>query len=157
MKTFEVKATVEELSYSELTPKELELVNLAREATFRSYSPYSHFRVGTAILLDNGEIITGANQENAAYPSGTCAERSACYYAGAAYPDAKFRAIAIAARGTDGEFVSEPCSPCGACRQALLQYELLAGEGVKVLLVGAEKVYRLDSIRALLPFAFTEF
>ncbi|MBD5239938.1 MAG: cytidine deaminase [Bacteroidales bacterium] len=157
MKTFEVKATVEELSYSELTPKELELVNLAREATFRSYSPYSHFRVGAAILLDNGEIITGANQENAAYPSGTCAERSACYYAGAAYPDAKFRAIAIAARGTDGEFVSEPCSPCGACRQALLQYELLAGEGVKVLLVGAEKVYRLDSIRALLPFAFTEF
>lgn len=157
MKTFEVKATVEELSYSELTPKELELVNLAREATFRSYSPYSHFRVGAAILLDNGEIITGANQENAAYPSGTCAERSACYYAGAAYPDAKFRVIAIAARGTDGEFVSEPCSPCGACRQALLQYELLAGEGVKVLLVGAEKVYRLDSIRALLPFAFTEF
>ena len=152
MKTFEVKATVEELSYSELTPKELELVNLAREATFRSYSPYSHFRGGAAILLD-----TGDNQENAAYPSGTCAERSACYYAGAAYPDAKFRAIAIAARGTDGEFVSEPCSPCGACRQALLQYELLAGEGVKVLLVGAEKVYRLDSIRALLPFAFTEF
>ncbi|MBD5282936.1 MAG: cytidine deaminase [Bacteroides sp.] len=157
MKTFEVKATVEELSYSELPPKELEIVNLAREATFRSYSPYSHFRVGAAILLDNGEIITGANQENAAYPSGTCAERSACYYAGAAYPDAKFRAIAIAARGTDGEFVPEPCSPCGACRQALLQYELLAGEGVKVLLVGAEKVYRLDSIRALLPFAFTEF
>ncbi|MDE6535222.1 MAG: cytidine deaminase, partial [Muribaculaceae bacterium] len=144
MKTFEVKASVEELNYSELTEKELELVNLAREATFRSYSPYSHFRVGAAILLSNGEIITGANQENAAYPSGTCAERSACYYAGATYPDAKFEAIAIAARGTDGEFVSEPCSPCGACRQALLQYELLAGKGVKVLLVGAEKVYRLD-------------
>lgn len=157
MKTFEVKASVEGLNYSELTEKELELVNLARKATFRSYSPYSHFRVGAAILLSNGEIITGANQENAAYPSGTCAERSACYYAGATYPDAKFEAIAIAARGTDSEFVSEPCSPCGACRQALLQYELLAGKGIKVLLVGAEKVYRLDSIRALLPFAFTEF
>lgn len=157
MKTFEVKASVEGLNYSELTEKELELVNLARKATFRSYSPYSHFRVGAAILLSNGEIITGANQENAAYPSGTCAERSACYYAGATYPDAKFEAIAIAARGTDGEFVSEPCSPCGACRQALLQYELLAGKGIKVFLVGAEKVYRLDSIRALLPFAFTEF
>lgn len=157
MKTFEVKATVEELSYSELSEKELELVNIAREATYRSYSPYSHFRVGAAILLSNGEIITGANQENAAYPSGTCAERSACYYAGAAYPDAKFEAVAIAARAADGEFVSEPCSPCGACRQALLQYELLAGKGVKLLLVGAEKVYRLDSIRALLPFAFTEF
>ncbi len=157
MKTFEVKATVEELTYSELSAKELELVNLAREATYRSYAPYSHFCVGAAILLSNGEIITGANQENAAYPSGTCAERSACYYAGATYPDAKFEAIAIAARGTDGQFVADPCSPCGACRQALLQYELLAGKGVKVLLVGAEKIYRLESIRALLPFAFTEF
>lgn len=157
MKTFEVKATVEELTYSELSDKELELVNLAREATYRSYAPYSHFCVGAAILLSNGEIITGANQENAAYPSGTCAERSACYYAGATYPDAKFEAIAIAARGTDGQFVADPCSPCGACRQALLQYELLAGKGVKVLLVGAEKIYRLESIRALLPFAFTEF
>ncbi len=157
MKTFEVKTTVEELTYSELSAKELELVNLAREATYRSYAPYSHFCVGAAILLSNGEIITGANQENAAYPSGTCAERSACYYAGATYPDAKFEAIAIAARGTDGQFVADPCSPCGACRQALLQYELLAGKGVKVLLVGAEKIYRLESIRALLPFAFTEF
>lgn len=157
MKTFEVKAQVEELSYSELTDKESELVKLAREATYRSYSPYSHFRVGAAILLSNGEVITGANQENAAYPSGTCAERSACYYAGAAYPNERFEAIAIAARDNDGEFVSEPCSPCGACRQALLQYELLAEKGVKVLLVGAEKVYRLESIRALLPFAFTEF
>lgn len=157
MKTFEVKATVEELTYDELSAKELELVNLAREATRRSYAPYSHFCVGAAILLSNGEIITGANQENAAYPSGTCAERSACYYAGATYPDAKFEAIAVAARGTDGEFVAEPCSPCGACRQALLQYELLAGKGVKVLLVGRDKVYRMQSVRSLLPFAFTEF
>lgn len=157
MKTFEVKATVEELSYNELSEKELELVNLAREATFRSYAPYSHFCVGAAILLSNGEIISGSNQENAAYPSGTCAERSACYYAGAAYPEAKFEAIAIAARGTDGEFVAEPCSPCGACRQALLQYELIAGKGIKILLVGSNTVYRLDSVRSLLPFAFTEF
>lgn len=157
MKTFEVKANVEELTPNELSKKELELVVLAKKATYRSYAPYSNFRVGAAILLSNGEIITGANQENAAYPSGTCAERSACYYAGATYPDAKFEAIAIAARGTDGEFVAEPCSPCGACRQALLQYEMLAGKGVKVLLVGRDKIYRLDSIRSLLPFAFTEF
>lgn len=157
MKTFEVKANVEELTPNELSKKKLELVALAKKATYRSYAPYSNFRVGAAILLSNGEIITGANQENAAYPSGTCAERSACYYAGATYPDAKFEAIAIAARGTDGEFVAEPCSPCGACRQALLQYEMLAGKGVKVLLVGRDKIYRLDSIRSLLPFAFTEF
>ncbi|MDE6144875.1 MAG: cytidine deaminase, partial [Muribaculaceae bacterium] len=151
MKTFEVKAKVEELNYDELNPRELELVRLAKEATSRSYAPYSNFRVGAAILLSNGEIITGANQENAAYPSGTCAERSACYYAGATYPDAKFEAIAIAARGTDGEFVDEPCSPCGACRQALLQYELLAGKGVKTLLVGRDRIYRLESIRSILP------
>lgn len=157
MKTFEVKATVEELAYNELSPAELNLVNLAREATYRSYAPYSHFYVGAAIQLSNGEIVTGANQENAAYPSGTCAERSACYYAGATYPDAKFEAIAIAARNSEGEFVEEPCSPCGACRQALLQYELLAGKGVKVLLVGRDRIYRMDSIRSLLPFAFTEF
>ncbi len=157
MKNFEVKATVEELSYNELSPIELNLVNLAREATHRSYAPYSHFYVGAAILLSNGEVVTGANQENAAYPSGTCAERSACYYAGATYPDAKFEAIAIAARNSNGEFVEDPCSPCGACRQALLQYELLAGKGVKVLLVGRDKIYRMDSIRSLLPFAFTEF
>lgn len=157
MKTFEVKATVEELAYNELSPAELNLVNLAREATHRSYAPYSHFYVGAAIQLSNGEIVTGANQENAAYPSGTCAERSACYYAGATYPDAKFEAIAIAARNSEGEFVEEPCSPCGACRQALLQYELLAGKGVKVLLVGRDRIYRMDSIRSLLPFAFTEF
>ncbi|MDE7110699.1 MAG: cytidine deaminase [Muribaculaceae bacterium] len=157
MKTFEVKAKVEELKYDELNPRELELVRLAKEATSRSYAPYSNFRVGAAILLSNGEIITGANQENAAYPSGTCAERSACYYAGATYPDAKFEAIAIAARGIDGEFVNEPCSPCGACRQALLQYELLAGKGVKTLLVGRDRIYRLESIRSILPFAFTEF
>lgn len=157
MKTFEVKATVEELSYNELSLSELNLVNLAREATFRSYAPYSHFYVGAAIQLSNGEIVTGANQENAAYPSGTCAERSACYYAGATYPNAKFEAIAIAARNSDGEFVEDPCSPCGACRQALLQYELLAGKGIKVLLVGRDKIYRMDSIRSLLPFAFTEF
>lgn len=157
MKTFEVKATVEELRFDELSEQQKILVNLAREATERSYAPYSHFRVGAAIRLSNGEIITGANQENAAYPSGTCAERSACYYAGATYPDAKFEAIAIAARGTDGEFVDEPCSPCGACRQALLQYELIAGKGIEVLLCGRDRIYRLDSIRSLLPFAFTEF
>ena len=157
MKTFEVKATVEELRYDELTEQQKVLTDLAREATRRSYAPYSHFCVGAAIRLSNGEIITGANQENAAYPSGTCAERSACYYAGATYPDAKFEAIAIAARGTDGEFVAEPCSPCGACRQALLQYELLAGKGIEVLLCGRDRIYRLDSIRSLLPFAFTEF
>ena len=156
MKTFNIKATVEELTYNELSSTELNLVNLARNATYKSYAPYSHFHVGAAIQLSNGEIITGANQENAAYPSGMCAERTACYYAGAKYPDAKFEAIAIAARNFDGKFTEGICSPCGACRQALLQYEILAGKGIKILLVGSEKIYRMGSIRSLLPLAFAE-
>ncbi len=145
----------EVLSPEELTAKEQELVELAKKATYRSYAPYSNFRVGAAILLDNDEIVCGANQENVAFPSGTCAERTACFYAHAQYPEARFKTIAIAARGVDGEPLAEPISPCGACRQSLLQYELLAGHDVEVLLVGRTKILRLPSIRTLLPFAFT--
>lgn len=157
MKTKEIIIRFEELSLDELSAADLALVDEAREATRRSYAPYSHFCVGAAILLSNGETVTGANQENAAYPSGTCAERSACFYAHARYPEAKFEKIAIAARGTDGEFVSDPVAPCGACRQALLEYETLAGHNVEVLLVGRDTVYRLPSVRSTLPLAFSEF
>ena len=157
MKKFDITVTVEALAASDLSDSESRLVDLARQATYRSYAPYSHFSVGAAILLDNGEIVTGANQENVAYPSGTCAERSACYYAGATYPDAHFEAIAIASRGTDGEPTEQPCAPCGACRQALLEYEMRARHDVAVLLVGRDTVYRLPSVKALLPLAFTEF
>lgn len=157
MKKSKVETSYDILSYDELSPEEAGLVEAARAATFRSYAPYSHFRVGAAILLSNGEVVEGANQENVAFPSGTCAERSACFYAHAQYPDAKFKCIAIAARGTDGEFVAGPISPCGACRQALLEYEVLAGGNVPVLLAGKDTVYRLESIKSLLPFAFTEF
>lgn len=157
MEKKEIVTPIEIYTFDELPPDDRRLLELAREATERSYAPYSHFRVGAAILLDNGEIITGANQENVAYPSGTCAERSACYYAHARYPMARFRSIAIAARGTDGEFVSHPVAPCGACRQALLEYEMLAGAPVEVLLCGKDKVYRLPSVVSTLPLAFTEF
>lgn len=157
MKELEIKTKVDVVDYAELTPAQKALTDLARQATERSYAPYSHFCVGAAIALDNGEIVTGANQENVAYPSGTCAERSACYYAHAQYPEARFRSIAIAARGTDGEFVAHPVAPCGACRQALLEYEMLAGSPVEVLLCGKDKVYRLASVASTLPLAFTEF
>ena len=140
-----------------MSPSEQALVKLAREATYRSYAPYSNFKVGAAILLDNGQIVEGANQENVAYPSGTCAERSACYYAHARYPEAKFQTIAIAARGTDDDFTSDPTAPCGACRQALLEYEHLAGHNVQVLLAGRDKVYKVPSVKSLLPLAFIEF
>ncbi len=157
MKKLEITVPITEVSFEELTPIQQRLVELAREATYRSYAPYSHFCVGAAIELDNGEIVTGANQENAAYPSGTCAERSACYYAHARYPEAKFLQIAVAARGTDGEPVADPVAPCGACRQALLEYETLAGHDVTVILVGREKIYILPSVRSTLPLAFSEF
>lgn len=157
MEKIHIVCPVSVLNYSELSPETSELVKKAREMTANSYAPYSHFHVGAAIQLDNGEIVTGANQENVAYPSGTCAERSACYYAHARYPKAGFTAIAIAARGTDGEFVETPVSPCGACRQALLEYEILSGHDVKVILVGRDKVFMLPSVTSLLPLAFTDF
>lgn len=157
MKTFDIVTKITQYGYDELPAEWVQAVELAREATERSYAPYSCFRVGAAIVLDNGQIVTGSNQENVAYPSGTCAERSACFYAGAQYPDAKFRLIAIAARGTDGHWVANPIAPCGACRQALLEYEMLAGAPVPVLLCGADAVYHVPSVGATLPLAFTEF
>ncbi len=157
MKKTEIIVPIEVLAYDELTPQESQLVAEAREATFRSYAPYSKFKVGAAIQLSNGEIVSGSNQENAAYPSGTCAERTTCYYAHSRYPQARFEAIAIAARTENDEFQATPISPCGACRQALLEYEVIGGAPIKVLLVGAEQVYRLPSVVNLLPLAFTEF
>lgn len=155
MKKIDIKIEIEQLGFDELDALESELVKRAQAKTYSSYAPYSKFNVGAAILLDNGEIVAGANQENVAFPSGLCAERTAAFYAHSQYPDAKFQAIAIAARGIDGEPLAEPIPPCGACRQSLLQYELLAERNVKVLLVGRQYVYRLPSISSLLPLAFT--
>lgn len=157
MKEIDITLHVVSLAYDELSAVERRLVDAARAATYRSYAPYSHFCVGAAILLDNGELIEGANQENVAYPSGTCAERSACFYASARYPGVPFSCIAVAARGTDGDFTAVPTAPCGACRQALLEYEVLAGRPVPVLLAGRGCVYRIPSVQSLLPLAFTEF
>lgn len=157
MKEVDIKIPVTELQYEELDGKQKKLVDLARQYTYRSYAPYSHFRVGAAIALDNGEIVCGSNQENVAYPSGTCAERTACFAAGAQWPDAKFDCIAVAARGVDGIEQPHPIAPCGACRQSLLEYETLAGHPVEVLLVGSKAIYKIPSIKDLLPLAFTEF
>lgn len=157
MKTFDITVPVTEYTFEELPRDIRPLVEAAREATQRSYAPYSHFNVGAAILLSNGETVTGANQENAAFPSGTCAERTACYYAGARYPDARFEAIAIAARGTDGQWITDPVAPCGACRQALLEYETLTGHSVPVWLVGRDRIYHIPSVTSLLPLSFSSF
>lgn len=157
MKKIDIVTPILSADYSELTTEQQKLVDLARQATERSYAPYSNFHVGAAILLENGEIITGANQENAAFPSGTCAERTACYYAHAAHPGSPFKAIAIAAVDANGKEVANPIPPCGACRQALLEYENLAGHNVTVLLCGANAIYILPSVASLLPISFSSF
>lgn len=157
MKDIEIHIRGREVACDELNESDRRLVEAAREASGRAYAPYSRFKVGAAILLDNGEVIAGSNQENAAFPSGTCAERAAAYYAHARYPEAKFVKIAVSAIAPDGREVAVPVSPCGACRQALLEYETLAGKGVEVILTGRDSVYILPSVRSLLPFAFSEF
>lgn len=157
MKKKVISTDIDVVSYDELSDTDRRLVDLARQATDRSYAPYSNFRVGAALLLDNGEIVTGSNQENVAYPSGTCAERTTAFYAHSRYPDAAFSTLAIAARGTDGLEQPSPIAPCGACRQALLEYETLARKNVRVILIGSDEIYILPSIKTLLPLAFTEF
>ena len=150
-----VTTKIQVLVYNELNQEDKKLVDLAKEATKSSYTPYSHFNVGAALLLDNGVMIKGANQENAAF-AGICAERSACYNAGANYPGVGIKKVAVTAF-QNGDFVKDPCSPCGVCRQALLEFEVQAGHPMEVLLVGRDTIYHLDSIKALLPLSFTEF
>lgn len=154
----DINIKVTECHLDDLDPDDRRLIEEAQHATSRAYAPYSHFHVGAAIRLDNGRVVTGANQENAAFPSGTCAERTACFYAHAQFPAAHFDAIAIAANDDDGNSPACPISPCGACRQALLEYETLKGGNVRVLLAGRDGLVQcVDSIRSLLPLAFTEF
>lgn len=139
----------------ELEPKDADLVNRALEAAKHAYAPYSHFSVGAAALLKSGEVVTGSNQENAAYPSGLCAERTALFYAGARYPDDPVALLAIAAYGTDGT-QTEAISPCGGCRQVMVEVATRFGEGFPVLLAGKNKVTKVSDCRALLPLQFDE-
>lgn len=157
MKETQIIIPITVATYDELSATDRELVNRARQAAQRAYAPYSHFSVGAAILLSDGAIIEGSNQENAAFPSGLCAERTAAFYAHSSHPDAKFRSIAIAAIDTDGKEIASPIAPCGACRQSLLEYEVLAGAPVKVMLIGRNEIFIIPSVKSLLPIAFTEF
>jgi len=130
------------------------LMNLAKEARLKAYAPYSKFAVGAAILLDNKEVVTGSNQENASYPSGLCAERTAIYYAGAKYPDAKILKIAIVAGSLKFE-TSQPIPPCGACRQAIAEYEVNQKSPVEIYFMGTTgKVLKSASLENLLPLIF---
>jgi cytidine deaminase len=141
----------------ELSQEEQQLIDAAIEATSRSYAPYSHFHVGAAIQLKNGVVIMGCNQENAAFPAGICAERSAIFAAGAQHPDQPIMTLAITARNSKGELLDEPASPCGTCRQVIIETETRFKQPVRILLYGKKHTYVMGGIRQLMPFSFTEF
>ena len=157
MKEVELKTVIQECQMDELSAEDRQLVEQAIEATRRSYAPYSHFHVGAAVRLENDEIVIGCNQENVAYPSGLCAERTALFAAGAQYPDVPVKVLAVAARGTDGEMTEEPTGPCGSCRQVIIESETRAKHPIRILLYGRRCVYIIDGIRQLMPLTFSEF
>jgi cytidine deaminase len=146
---------IEAENSEELQSEDQDLVSLAREMTNNAYAPYSEFFVGAAILLENGKIVKGSNQENAAYPSGLCAERVAVFAASSEYPDVKIKSIAISARSNHRN-MDYPVSPCGACRQVLLEYEFKQQSPVKMLLSGDKgKIVIIEKVKDLLPLSFT--
>jgi cytidine deaminase len=153
MNCLKITTKIRICSYEELLFEEKNIVDKAKEAVFRAYAPYSAFKVGAAALMENGEIITGNNQENVAFPSGLCAERTALFYAHSQYPDEAVRALAVAAH-TGGDFLVRPISPCGACRQVMLEAEMRFKRPVKVILYGKKEIFILESMKDLLPLAF---
>lgn len=146
---FSVFETVSEL------PNDIQnLMTKAIEVRKNAYAPYSKFKVGAALLLDNGKIILGSNQENAAYPSGLCAERVAIFQAGAIYPDAKILKMAITAASENNQTTS-PIPPCGSCRQSIAEYEIRQDFPIEIYFMGEiGAIYKSDSLKNLLPFMF---
>lgn len=153
MKEYQQIICIKTYSWNELSEEEKKLIDSACEATQRSYAPYSRFYVGAAIELANGIIITGTNQENAAYPSGMCAERTALFYANSQFPDQPVKAIAIAARSDEG-FTEKPITPCGACRQVLLETENRYGSHIRIYLYGTREIQVIECAGSLLPLSF---
>ena len=152
----ERQLTIDYIEYSsveEMEPLDRELVAAAQEARAGSYSPYSKFRVGAALRLEDGTIVKGANQENVAYPSGLCAERTAMFAAGANHPGVAFDTLAIV--GANGDEVCElPAAPCGACRQVMAEYQRLYQRPLKVILIGKYAIYKFSKVEDLLPLIF---
>ena len=149
-----MQTRVKVCSYEELTVQDKEVVDEARTATTGSYAIYSHFNVGAAVRLGNGVIVRGSHQENAAYPSGICAERTTLFWANSQYPNEPVEVLAIAARTENGE-LQVPIPPCGACRQVILETEKRYGNTIRIILYGVKQCYIIeDGIKALLPLSF---
>ena len=149
-----IKTNVKVCTVDELPADDREVVDAARAATANSYAIYSHFNVGAAVRLANGVIVSGSNQENAAYPSGLCAERTTLFWANSQYPAQPVEVLAIAARNEQGELAT-PIPPCGACRQVILETEKRYDKAMRIILYGAKECYLIeDGVKALLPLSF---
>lgn len=154
MKKKEIRIEIEEYQQlSELAADDKKLVEAAQKTALNAYAPYSEFKVGAAVLLANGTIITGNNQENAAYPSGLCAERTALFYAAANYISDDIITIAIAAYNKNG-LLPMPVPPCGSCRQVMFEYENKQYENIRVILFGTDKIQVFRQASDLLPLVF---
>lgn len=155
-----VQYKILEIKYEEfaditgLKPIEEELAKRAIEVQKSSYAPYSNFNVGAAVLLENGEIVTGSNQENAATPSGLCAERVALFAAGAKNPGVPVVALALVG-GPNGSICDEPATPCGACRQVMAEYQKISHRPMIIIMIGKNRVLRFNRVDDILPFIFT--
>lgn len=139
----------------ELSKEDKALLLLSREAIKSSYSPYSKFSVGASVLFNNGEMLNASNQENAAYPSGMCAERVLLYYSKSKFPKEEIKAMAISAKSVDDSF-DDVISPCGACRQVILEYQSLQDSDFRIILDGKKKILIAKNIHQLLPMGFTK-
>ena len=153
MKELKQEVIIRKYKFEELTDSDKRLIEAAIEATKRSYAPYSHFHVGAAAMLDDGTIVTGSNQENAAYPSGLCAERTALFHAGSEYPDKAVTTLAIAVSNCDG-LTEQPVTPCGACRQVMLEAEQRYHRPIRMLMYGTAYIYETRGTKDLLPLSF---
>jgi len=157
MKERELKFTLRVFtSLSELLTEDAALLSASKNALKDSYSPYSNFKVAATVLLQNGEIVTGTNQENAAFPVGICAEGTALSAASALYPNVGIKKIAITAKsGT--HVLNHPVAPCGVCRQRLLEYETRFNSKIEILLMGEEgEIYSVSSVKDILPLNFSK-
>ena len=152
MKTINLNIAIKHCQLDELSVADRELIEPAMKATDNAYAEYSHFYVGAALRLANGRIVIGANQENAAFPSGLCAERTAVFSAQANFPDQSIEALALVARNDNG-LIDNPVTPCGACRQVLLGVEERYGLPMRILMYGKSGVYSVGSAKDLLPLS----
>lgn len=155
MEQIDINILIQSYQLDELSPQDQELVQAAIKATHNAYANYSRFYVGAALRLENGKMVIGANQENAAFPSGLCAERTAVFAAQANYPDSPIETLAIAGRNEKG-VLPNPITPCGACRQVILEIEDRYKKPIKILLYGTQKIYCVRSVKDLLPLSFVD-